>query len=184
MEKKKLILPIILGLIMVLSIFGIVIDNTTNQPEITKTTYHETEYTLTNNIWVTTKNGIQIYFYYPPEELDNTTITTQLTDLQALKIYISLDTTKNIQLLTQAVQQKIIPLLQNSQIVTACTQDDEPCKDLPLKTCQDATPEQKVIILTEGNSSITYDNNCLTLQTTPEQATKDIDSLLFRLLEL
>lgn len=184
MEWKKILLPGFLGLIMILSIFGIIIGGNDNQPTTTKTTYKGTDYIINNNIWITNKNGQQIYFYYPPEELDNNTLTITLQNLQATKTYVSLDTKKNIQLATQAFQQKILPLLPNTQIVTACTEDSDQCKSLPLKTCNDATPEQKVIIITEGPTTITYNNNCMILQTTPEQAVKDLDTLTFKLLEL
>ncbi|MFH1971931.1 MAG: hypothetical protein ABIJ18_00460 [archaeon] len=49
--------------------------------------------------------------------------------------------------------------------IISCYEDSETCSDLLIKTCDDATQSEGIIIFKEDNETlVTYENNCLTIQ--------------------
>ena len=182
MYKKKVILPLFIISLLVLSTFGIIFSSfATNNTE--KIKYNGYRFTNDGNIWFTYKENQRIEFITDPRELDLIDIgalTQKLSTHQ--KIYISMNSYQN---LNQEMQSFRIILNQLFQIpvVGACTQDNDLCKDLPIKDCRDAIPSQVLVIkLGEGNNKFEEDKSCITITGKRDYIIKILEKLKLEVL--
>ncbi|MDP4012893.1 MAG: hypothetical protein Q8R00_04795 [Candidatus Nanoarchaeia archaeon] len=124
-------------------------------------------------------NDQKIIFLYPPSDLEliqSSPIT--FTQLQyTSKFYVSFNPQQDIGLALNEFNRLIIPLL-GKRVVSACFEDVPGCEELPIITCEQATPETKVIVYEEANSSaIDYNLNCLTIKGSGEDLAKLTDKM-------
>ncbi|MEK6812756.1 MAG: hypothetical protein AABX86_01425 [Nanoarchaeota archaeon] len=187
MQFKHLILPLFLALILILSTFGVILDAAKDESETL--TYNDHRYTRTPQGWKTQAQGATVIFHYTPEELASTPniLAPSLDELNtAQKIYAAIHPEQDTAYAFSAFQGGIQPLLQ-VPVILACWKDGKECEHLPLKSCEDATPEENVILFQAVNASesaITLTDSCLTIATAPETALRWMEALLFRLLAL
>lgn len=172
----RLFLPIFILVTLVLSAFGIVISRS---PENESFKYKEHLFVKENNGFSTRINNQKYSFLYDPRTLENLTMApitlTQLT--YGTKFYISANPKEDIGLGLSEFYRLIKPLV-NKKFVQACTEDVESCENLLIKTCSDATPEEKVVVFKESNStSLNYNLNCLIIQGSGEDMAKLTDKL-------
>ena len=180
-SRKKLILPIFLGLIMVMSIFGFIIGQSTqdNQqvPDGGKT-FGGHVFQRVNAGWVTTIDGREVIFRYLPDELSDIDISSIPSDaLKKPKIYLSRDPRQSYGLAERDIYHDLKPV---TNLQLACGIDSEECKNVPLKTCKDADAMTAVILfaLSEG-PSIAFENNCVSISGDAVHITKVMDKLLY-----
>jgi hypothetical protein len=175
--------------IMVLSVFGVIFFGVPT-PESFKYKGHTFfEGIVSSNQqssygYTTTINENKYTFLYDPRELDNLEITeVTLQQLQyAQKFYVSGNPLENIAPGVSEFNRLILPLLER-RIVTSCSVDIEQCGDLLIKTCEDATPENKVILFEESeNPKLTYELNCLKFQGSGEDLAKLTNKLAMNFL--
>jgi len=163
MEKKKIILPIFIIAVMVFSTFGIIFSSYSNNSESFK--YKNYRFTYDGQSWSTFKNNQRIEFLTDPRELDTLTIGDIINKLiNHNKIYITIDYNQNL-----AVEQQFFKAILNQlfqkPIIYACTKEHEKCQDLPIKECQDPTPNQTLIInLQSGNNTINERESCIIIE--------------------
>lgn len=172
----RLFLPTFIAITLILSVFGIVISRS---PENESFKYKEHLFIKENNGFSTRINNQKYSFLYDPRTLENLTIApltlTQLT--YGTKFYISANPKEDIGLGLSEFYRLIKPLI-NKKFVQACTEDVEGCGNLLIKTCNDATPEEKVVVFKESNSTfLNYNINCLTIQGSGEDMGRLIDKL-------
>lgn len=131
-------------------------------------------------LWAAYKGNKQIVLTYNPEELENITIPQNIGLLSySQKIYISTD---DINANSRAMDyfKKKIGITELKPY--ACTEDTEGCESLPLKSCDDATQSNGVVVCKRAEETkITYKNNCLIMEGTSENLIKAIDKISFTL---
>lgn len=168
--------------IMVFSVLSLTSEDTEE-----KIKYKDQLFVKTNQGWQTYINNQQYIFAYNPLELENITLPANFNINKlnsAQKLYLSFNPEEDIYLAMQEFYTLLKPLL-TPKMQESCFIDIEKCSKLPLKTCEDATPDIKVILLKEDNlSKIDYQYNCLTLQGDSENLIKNIDKLSLNFLGL
>lgn len=185
MEKQKskiwkFALPIFIILVMVMSGVGYMMGE--NSSESVK--YNNLKFVKSENgVWTAYKEDKQIVLFNNPNELTN--IKVEKIDFNQLnsaeKIYISLNSEDNLGNYLQGLQFNLLNNLAPKKI-SACYKDSEPCKDLPLKDCKDATNSVKIIVIKKGdNTTINYNNNCLNIQGKDEELVKFIDKMVLEM---
>ncbi len=184
-EKKsyrKLILPLFLAFIMVLSIFGSLIgyrgdSKTTDDPSAF--TFGKATFTLQNGLYVGQQGNLRFYVMHDPR-IVNEFIPQNVEPIFAKeKVYLSSNPKENIPLAVKILYDNLKPYV---NIFFACTKDVEGCHDLPLKTCSDAGDKVGVIVVEEGDSNeIQIKDSCIVLNGKADKLTLLSDALLLRL---
>ncbi|MAG45303.1 MAG: hypothetical protein CMH63_00840 [Nanoarchaeota archaeon] len=166
--------------IMVLSVLGVALNYGLEDSESVK--FKNTKFKQVNNLWVTYKDKEKITITSQPDYLESIQVPDiSLSDINKQKIYFTTnpeDAIPRDALLD--IQTNIVPKL--NSLAIACTQDSELCKDLPLKTCSDASPSNPIIQLQITETpSITFNNNCLLIQSPRDSFTMYVDALILKL---
>jgi len=152
------LIGIFIIMLMVLSVINLDSDDESIE-------YNNLKFASSSNGYLTyNSEDEQIIILTNPTELLN--LETESISLNGLssfeKIYISLSPNDDYQNAVYDFSRNIpLPTLQ----VLACYEDHEDCSDLPLKTCEDATETNGIIIFKEDNETLlSFDDNCLTIQ--------------------
>lgn len=143
--------------------------------------YHGLKFVKTEQgLWIAYKGNEQIVLTYNPEELEQIELPVNVGMISySQKIYISTDDIKANGKVMGYFKQKIG--ITNSKPF-ACTEDVPGCEELPLKSCDDATQSQAVVIFKKAEETkINYMANCLTMEGQSENLIKAIDKLHFTL---
>ena len=183
-EKKSLFMPIFIIFILVFSTAGFIFGYGTSDSQQQTTEYNGFEFTQhTTGRWLTSIGDKPIALINYPGNLEDIAFPSFLflNDLNsANKVYLTYDHNKSIDLVL-AEFQFLRPYL-TKPIIEACTTDIEQCSNIPLKTCDDATPQEKVIQLSLVNKTeiITYNNNCILIE--GKNIIKPVDRLVWQLL--
>ena len=133
---------------------------------------------------VTCTNGQKYTFLYDPRELQELQpALVTLTQLQySSKFYLSINPDHDTGLAINEFNRLIVPLLAK-RVTLTCTEDLEGCEDLLIKTCEDATPEAKVIVYEESETpGISYKFNCLRIQGSGQDMARLTDKLALDLI--
>ncbi|MEK6861858.1 MAG: hypothetical protein AABY07_07880 [Nanoarchaeota archaeon] len=178
-DKKKLILPIFIAAIMILSVFGVIIGNfaPSEEPSQNILEYKSIKFTGTDFGWQAKINNVDVTISNSPNDLEGINLGIQQDSFKELsKIYISRDPRKyirNTDFLLQANLRQIV----NVQI--ACNVDVEECKDLPLKTCKDANTNNVVIVIEESTEDkVNFKDSCLEIKGNSIFISKVVDKLV------
>jgi len=143
--------------------------------------YHGLKFLKTEQgIWAAYKGNEQIALIYSPEELDKIEMPANVGMLSySQKIYLSTDDIKSNARAMDYFKRKIgITQLKPY----ACVEDLPGCENLPLKTCDDATQSQAVVVFKKSEETkVSYKANCLTMEGASENLIKAIDKLYFEL---
>lgn len=168
-KRKRRIIGISLLLIMVISVFGIIVDSIgVSKNTSGKITYKGTDFFIQQDRWFFVQNGVEFSILNSPEELVNITIPGDVATISSysqLPLYIysqdkSLESeiTYNLNKFSNRIQQ-------------GCLNDTFCNGDYPIKTCED-----KFILLLEGNETSVVQNQSCVFITAPE--TKEMQRLL------
>jgi len=174
-------MPLFLAGIMIFSVIGFSLGS--SQSDTTKEKYNGHMFRQSNQGWITYINDQPIIISQNPNLLNPISLPGLSLDQlnSANKRYFTINPADNLQLSLAYFNQNFGPRLKST--VIACIEDSEPCKDLPLKTCEDATLTEKVIQINLANeSSMTYQNNCLHIQGQKQEIINFVDSLILQLL--
>lgn len=179
-NKTRLFLPVFIAIIMITSILGFMNSPDTEQ----QYKYNDHLFTQTDKGWITYVNNRPLLLAYDPQSLESISIDDiSLSELNsAQKTYLSTNPEDNLnQVALYNFQQNIIPLL-SARLVTSCTVDIPQCSEKPIKTCEDASDDVKVIIIKSSNqTAVKYRDNCLTIQGKNQNLTQATDKLTLRL---
>ncbi|MBU4501041.1 MAG: hypothetical protein KKA79_00495 [Nanoarchaeota archaeon] len=141
--------------------------------------YNGLKFTKTEEgFWIAYKGEQQIALTYNPEDLETITFPQNIATMNYFqKIYISTDDLKGNGRAMDYFKRKIT--ITNMKPF-ACTEDNEGCAELPLKSCEDTTQTEGVVIFKRAEETkITYSNNCLVMEGASENLIKAIDKLYF-----
>ena len=168
---SRFFIPLFILITLILSAFGIIVFK---QPESETFEYKNNFFIQDTSGFSTRINNQKINFLYDPRTLENLSITPlTLTQLSyGSKFYLTANPNEDVGLALYEFNRLIVPLI-NKRFVQACSEDVAGCENTVLKTCTDATPEEKVVLFKESNSSsLTYNLNCLIIQGSGEEMTK------------
>lgn len=183
-EKKSLFMPIFIIFILVFSTAGFIFGYGTSNTQQQTTEYNEFEFTQHDTgRWLTYISDKPIALINYPGNLEDIPFPNilSLKDLNsANKVYLTYDHNKSIDLVLTEFQ-FLRPYL-SKPVIEACTTDIEKCSNIPLKTCDDAMPQEKVIQLSLANKTeiISYNNNCIFIE--GKDLIKPVDRLVWQLL--
>ncbi|MBU2639693.1 MAG: hypothetical protein KKG75_03225 [Nanoarchaeota archaeon] len=178
--NTKIILPLFLASLMILSIIGFSL-NSTQTENISKVKFNGYNFQQTDQGWTAYKDNQPILISQNPESLNLIIQPISLQEINsASKIYFTFNPEENLQALYY-FDINIRPKLKS--FIISCIKDSEQCSQLPLKTCKDASATDKIIqINLAEKSSLTYENNCLHIQGNDLEIQNLVDSLILKFL--
>lgn len=176
--NSKIFLSVFISLIMISSILGYMF---VEREQSIK--YKGYKFVNINENWVADVNKEKVFVSERPDLLTNiSTPDLSLGYLNSMdKIYLSLNPEEKLSSSLYLFSLNILSKLK-TKLIEACIEDSEECKDLPLKTCDDATDRAFVIIIKRGSGNYKYENNCLTIIGDNEYALRYLDKLALDLL--
>ena len=178
---SRFFIPIFILVTLVLSAFGIIVFK---QPESESFEYKNSLFIQDTSGFSTRINNQKINFLYDPRTLEDLSVAPlTLTQFSyGSKFYLAANPNEDVGLALYEFNRLIVPLI-NKRFVQACSEDVAGCENTVLKTCADATPEEKVVLFKESNSSsLTYNLNCLIIQGSGEEMTKLTNKLALNFL--
>ena len=144
-----------------------------------KKEYNGFKFSLGEGGWQEKKSGIVTS--YLPSDVENITLTgsPKLEDFSG-NAYVAVLSSAEInavnELLRTLTIEKAIP------VCSIMYENESFCSDLPIKSCNDASKGNIVIIFESSNeSSIDYGNYCITIKGSSEDAAKAADRIIFEL---
>ena len=178
-RKRNRIIGILISLIMLGSIMSIAfIESGTNSSSSGKAEYKNYKFKITETGWQTESNGQNITTTLLPQDVENISspafISNNFGDI-AYFIADSYDERIAADELSKSI------LAQRMQFACLPKDSEEDfCKELPLKNCTDASSSPGIIIIQENNeTSIEYDNFCLTINSNSSEMIKAADRAIF-----
>ena len=177
-SKKRTLTYAIGGFIILLMVASAL---NMNSEEEEKYDYHGLKFVQTEQgIWAAYKDNQQITLLYSPEELEKIELPANVGMMSySQKIYISTDDIKTNAKPMDYFKRRI-GITESKPY--ACTKDVPGCENLPLKTCEDATQSQAVVVFKRAEQTkVDYKANCLTMEGDSENLIKAIDKLYFTL---
>lgn len=189
-ERKKTLVTLFILFIFVASTAGFIIggplDSGNQNQDIIE--YKGQTFILTQQGWVTQIQDKSFLFSTPPTQLEDINIflepfTTLQNLAQAQKVYLTRDPLEIDNTYLTGLSVNILPYLK--RVVLACPQDSEECSDLPLITCEQATPTVQVIQIQSSNQTkVQYTNNCLLIEAPQTDILRVIDKVSLTFLGL
>lgn len=184
-EKKRLFVPIFIIAILVFSTIGFIFGYSTSDNSQQQTLRYNGFDFIQHDTgrWLTSAGNKQVALINHPQDLEYISFPTflSLNDLNsANKVYLTYDHNKDIALVLSEFQ--FLKSYLNKPIIEACTIDIEQCNNKPLKTCDDATQQEKIIHLSLSNKTetITYYDNCIFIE--GENILKPVDRFIWKLI--
>ena len=151
--------------LFIISIMALSALNMWNAEESGKVEYKGIEFARTDAGFIAYKGTQRIFIKNNPSELENMSIPTASPGnlVGSSKIYLSYDHLAGTR---SAVRTFLQNYHYDSLLVEACPEDNELCRDLPLRDCSDAGDGVGVILFQQSNvSKVFYQNeNCLIIQ--------------------
>lgn len=180
----KLVISLFIAFIMVSSILGYYYGTS---EDIESYKYNEYNFKKIDNRWVTYIGKTPYYLTYDPKSLEDIEINRNLNLAEfnsAKKIYLTFNPDEIPGEVISEMQIYFMPLLSSKVFfIMACTEDIPRCEDAVLKTCSDATSEEKIIQIEIVNDTIVnYNNNCLSIQGENEDLIRAVDRIIWDML--
>lgn len=177
-SKKRMLIYAIGGFIILIMVASALNMNSEKEE---KYDYHGLKFVKTEQgIWTAYKGNEQITLMYSPEDLEKIEIPANVGMISySQKIYISTD---DIRANASPMEyfRKRIGITDSKPY--ACVKDMTGCESLPLKTCDDATQDQAVVVFKRAEQTkVEYKANCLTMEGDSENLIKAVDKLYFTL---
>jgi hypothetical protein len=163
-KKVKLVLPLFIAFILIMSVFGYVFGSFTaddsQEGDIIELGEYRFEQDPTGR-WSVVVGGRTLELQFSPRELPS--LDVDGFGLRSLeKIYLSVVPGENYLNALPDFYGAVKPV---SAVFLACVEDGESCEDLPLKTCEDAVDGVGVVLLSlSEEQSVTVDGFCYTVE--------------------
>src|SRR3989338_3115268 len=178
-EKKRKINSIIIGVILMIvmfgSVFGIVVGSLgQNSSGKTKIEYNEYKFFNENGLWKVSIGEINFIFkYFPTETTDTTNILKNVNNYYNKPLYVYSEEAES-EIEVYANLQQIA-----ARIQPACFSNETCEGDFPIKTCSD-----NFIIIENGTEEITQVENCVYIKGEKQELLKLTDSFLYKILDI
>ncbi|PIN81967.1 hypothetical protein COV11_00480 [Candidatus Woesearchaeota archaeon CG10_big_fil_rev_8_21_14_0_10_30_7] len=165
-DKKKVFASLFIAFIMIFSIFGFLLGYSLNDLEVV---YKNYKFVETPQGWLSVIDGERFFFIYTPEIVEDLLADDVKNVLNnANKITITQDPSKfYTPVITDFVLElsENIPKIKNVEFDFGLINNSK--YNLPKITCENASTENIVLFFneseTETNSSITFNNNCVSV---------------------
>jgi len=183
-EKRvgRFILPIIIVVIFVGSMFGVMIGGMDSEEDIIKENgliFRE----ISDGLYSFKIDGVEYKVGSLPSDVSEKleeVPANLVSDINgASKIYVASEGVDN------AFYDFYFNFKKFKNLVISCLPEDadeEGCKDLPLKSCEDASGGVMVFVLKTGDNNLVYDGSCFVLESDAVYAREVIDAILFKYL--
>jgi len=146
-----------------------------------KKSYNGLTFTMTESGWQAKK--MDFFTRYLPSDVENITIPSMNLNDFSGNIYLVAIGSEEMSAATE-----LLRTLQIEKVILSCTASDEStafCSDLPIKSCDDASSGNNVIIFESTNeTSVSYNNYCLTVKGESENLVKASDRIIFSLYDI
>jgi hypothetical protein len=182
--SKRKMWTIILGAIMVFSVFGIMLSSYTSEQDSAVYKGYKFERTATG--WVTEIAGKKASFYYLPEDLEKMDIAPEIKSLAESKVvYITLNPAakriEQFELMRFELSESMNSLF-GIYSMPGITQESEQYTQ-PIVTCGNSTEMMPVIALSEANETRAYtDGSCIVLEADAYSSNALKDRVLYSML--
>ena len=175
-EKKKLILPIFIAGILILSVFGYILGSAPPKEE----TVSYGDYHFYKNVqgWNVRLNDKVLTFVHLPDEVQDISLSEALADYRTTpKIYVA---STPVFFSSLAFRDLYTNMLSSQNFQISCLHDVAGCEQYPLKTCADASPQNYVIEFEAApENSYAYHASCLHVQGTDAYFVRVADRFVF-----
>ena len=182
-NRTKRIFSLVVVIILALSTAGFALLSSSGRQN-GGNAYYDFEFSPTSEGWQTSVGGYYIITQYLPQDVEyiNHSGILNKDDFQGIVYFVTsteseIQTAKELSRLITAVKKDYACLPEN--------QENEECQNKSIKSCEDATRIQKIIIFNEteskGNASVVYENNCLSIQGNSEELIRATDKAIFLL---
>jgi hypothetical protein len=185
--SKQMIMTIILGSVMVLSVFGIMFSSYNSGNE--KERYGDHVFKRSTNGWVTEINGQKAEFTYLPKDLENMNISTAAADkLRGAKVvYITFNPharhVDKFELMRFELGNTLVQVA--GMYALAAISENNSAYTQPIVTCENATAALPVISIMEGNETdARVEGECIILESDDYSTRALKDKFLYDLLEI
>jgi hypothetical protein len=183
--SKQMIWTIIIGGLMVASVFGIMFSSYNDPGE--ENTFGDYTFERTNLGWVTEINGNRVVFDYLPSDVEEINISKQAVDVLAgaKVMYITFNpNSENIQAL-ELMRFEMLGAFEQMfgmYSLVGITEENQAYQQ-PIVDCGNATAMLPVIHIIESNqTSVQLDNSCVVLEVEDYSASALKDRLLYGML--
>jgi hypothetical protein len=145
---------------------------------VEKKSYNGFTFTMTQNGWQAKK--MDFFTRYLPSDVENITVPSLNLSYFSGNVYLVAIGSEEMGAATE-----LLRTLQIEKVILSCTAKDENtafCSDLPIKSCADASSGNNVIIFESANeTSVSYNNYCLSVKGESENLVKASDRIIFSL---
>src|SRR3989344_1453973 len=176
-KGKKLLLPLLIGLIMILSIVGFSLTyNAGDDASSLQNSYEYNgrQYILTSDGWTTKLDAGYIAFTYGPKELESINIPAFQPSSKTYIAYNPEEKDQNIDFIIQKLNNLL--LYRNIRPVTACFKESNNCPNIPVVDC---SSNDKVIAISKRDKlEVSKEENCLHIRGTTSDLNKITDKLI------
>ena len=142
-----------------------------------KKSYNDFKFTQTENGWQA--KGMNFFTSYLPQDVENITVPSNSGNISGNVYLIAIGTEER----TAAIE--LLRATSISKLNYACSAKDENsdyCSELPIKSCDDASQGNNIVIFERANeTSVSYDNYCLTVKGESSELVKIADRIIFDL---
>lgn len=186
-KKKQRIISLILVLFMLGSLVGIGLSSIGNKNNDDGLSYGDYRFSVgfledgsNQQVIYTEVDGMDVYFYYLPRDVERVSIEGNLSDLisKSQLIVMSSNPEDNLATYYDLIRYELSSL-SNKQIIGAVPETIEGI-DLPVVTCDNASSYVPVLSFYESNeSSIVVDNNCVDIKLAQQDVAIMRDRLLY-----
>ena len=182
-NRTKRIFSLVVVIILALSTAGFALLSSSGRQN-EGNVYYNFEFSPTNEGWQTIVGDYYILTQYLPQEVDYINHSGMLDkeDFQGVVYFVTKTEAEN-----QAAEElsKLIIAAKKDYACLPENQGEAECLNKSIKSCEDATRIQKIVIFNETeskeNASITYENNCLEIKGKSEELIRAADKAIFLL---
>ena len=151
--NKKALVAVFLVAVMVLSTLGFVLDFASSSQ---KETYGDWKFTLKDNVWVTSINGVDASFSYLPSDVESLSLSSSKTMMlkNAKQLGLSYDSGSSLASSFAEVQYDLarrLDELSGVYVVRGLVNNSGTA--LPILTCENATSTFPVIVFEENETT-------------------------------
>lgn len=182
-NKKRLILPIFLGFILIASTFGAIFYGFNNgQQGSQNVRYGDYVFVPGNGMWSLKIGNNELIFAYNPLQVESIEITPFPIEQfnSASKIYATYNPSGNLSTSIAELSGNMIATF-TLPTFRACTIDVPGCENYPIKTCNDAAMTEKVLLIEEAETfSTDYKDNCYSIKGSDDEIAMAIDKITYQ----
>jgi hypothetical protein len=179
-QKKRRTAGIVIALIMLFSIAAFAFMESTSTTDENTQKYKDYVFQRGDAGWETKANNLQIVTQFLPQEVENISSAQFISGELGNTIFFIADSYDERQAAAE-----LSGVLSSQRKQFACLPEDEnksECADLPLKSCDDASSESGIVIITESNeTSVSYNSFCITINGNATELVKAADKAIFKI---